>query len=63
MQELVNRLWVRAWVQATNLKREEGQAMTEYAVILTLIAVALVVSLGLLRGKIIDVIDAAKDAI
>jgi len=55
MQEFVNRLWIRA----STLEREEGQAMTEYAVILTLIAVALVVALTGLRNNIVSVINGA----
>ena len=59
MQEFINRLWIRA----STLEREEGQAMTEYAVILTLIAVALVVALTGLRNNIVSVINAAAGAI
>ena len=55
MQEFINRLWIRA----STLRSEDGQAMTEYAVILTLIAVALIVALTGLRTNIKSVIDAA----
>jgi Flp pilus assembly pilin Flp len=36
---------------------EDGQAMTEYAVILTLISVVLVTALSGLRGAVVDVIS------
>jgi pilus assembly protein Flp/PilA len=39
------------WIK-DNYKREEGQAMAEYGVILALIAVAVIVVLGVLGGKI-----------
>jgi pilus assembly protein Flp/PilA len=41
----------RSYIQA-RLEREEGQALVEYALILSLIAVAAVVILGILGGKI-----------
>jgi pilus assembly protein Flp/PilA len=41
----------RSFIQA-RLEREEGQALVEYALILSLIAVAAVVILGVLGGKI-----------
>lgn len=36
---------------------EEGQGLAEYALIIALVAVALVISLGALRGKIADVFE------
>ena len=39
------------WIK-DNYKREEGQAMAEYGVILALIAVAVIVVLGLLGTQI-----------
>jgi Flp pilus assembly pilin Flp len=59
----LNRLWNRAISALASVKREEGQTMTEYAVVLTLIAVALVLSIGVLRDHIKAVIDAAAAAI
>jgi pilus assembly protein Flp/PilA len=41
----------RSYIQG-RLEREEGQALVEYALILSLIAVAAVVILGVLGGKI-----------
>jgi pilus assembly protein Flp/PilA len=37
------------------LEREEGQALVEYALILSLVAVAAVVILGILGGNIADI--------
>jgi Flp pilus assembly pilin Flp len=59
--ELLNRSWTRA--MALNLRREEGQTMTEYAVVLTLIAIALVTTIGTLRNAIITVISNAAGAV
>jgi Flp pilus assembly pilin Flp len=61
--ELLNRLWIRATSALASVKREEGQTMTEYAVVLTLIAVALVLSIGVLRDNIKAVIDNAASVI
>ena len=38
-----------------DLAREEGQALVEYALIISLIAVAAILALGFLSGKINDV--------
>jgi Flp pilus assembly pilin Flp len=50
-----------AWLGSA--RREEGQTMTEYAVVLTLIAVALVAAIGGLRDAIIGVVNSATGAI
>ena len=42
-------------VSLPSLKREEGQTLVEYAMILALIAILLVAVLGFLRGKIASV--------
>ncbi|HUS59411.1 MAG TPA: Flp family type IVb pilin [Planctomycetota bacterium] len=39
------------------LKREEGQSLVEYALIIALVAIALVVGLGTLAGGITDTFD------
>jgi Flp pilus assembly pilin Flp len=39
------------------LKREEGQTMAEYGVVLALITLAVVLTLGLLGGAINDKLD------
>ncbi|HUS59410.1 MAG TPA: Flp family type IVb pilin [Planctomycetota bacterium] len=38
-------------------KREEGQSLVEYALIIALVAIALVVGLGALAGGITDTFD------
>ena len=43
-------------------RREDGQTMAEYAVILTVIAVAVLVALGLLSGNISSVLNSVADA-
>ena len=39
------------WIK-DNIKRQEGQAMAEYGIILALIAAVCIVTIGLLGGKI-----------
>ena len=58
-------LKLAAYVQTLfgRLDREEGQTMAEYAVILTVIAVAVLVALGLLSGNITKVLNSVADAI
>ena len=48
---------LRDWYELIRiqLRREEGQTMTEYGILLALIAVAVIVALGLLGGKISNV--------
>lgn len=45
------------------LKEEQGQGMTEYGLVLGLIAVAVVGALVLLRGHIIDLFDNAEKTV
>jgi len=51
-------LKVRAW-----LRREEGQDLSEYALLLFLIVVAAVAAVTLLGGTIQDVISSAAEAL
>jgi Flp pilus assembly pilin Flp len=44
-------------------RREEGQTMAEYAVILTVIAAAVLGALLILSGNITGVLDSVADAI
>jgi Flp pilus assembly pilin Flp len=44
----------------TWMRRDEGQTLVEYALIIALVSVALVVALGLLSGKIGDVFTAIE---
>jgi Flp pilus assembly pilin Flp len=52
MMELVSKLFA---------SREEGQTMAEYAVILGVITIAVVVTLGLLSTAIMDALQAVID--
>lgn len=42
---------------------EDGQTMAEYAVILSVIALAVLVALGLLSGNLSNVLNSVADAI
>jgi Flp pilus assembly pilin Flp len=53
MSGFLNALYVR--LHTANFRREEGQAMTEYAVILAVIVVAVVATLLLLQAQIIAI--------
>jgi pilus assembly protein Flp/PilA len=44
-------------------KREEGQALVEYALIIGLIAVAAIAALGFVSGKIQDILSAIGNAL
>lgn len=50
------------WVK-DNIKREDGQAMAEYGIILALIAVICIVAVGLLGGKINTALNSVVNAI
>jgi pilus assembly protein Flp/PilA len=50
------------WVK-DNVKRQEGQAMAEYGIILALIAVICIVAVGLLGGKINTALNSVVNAI
>lgn len=50
------------WVK-DNVKREDGQAMAEYGIILALIAVVCIVAIGLLGGKINDALNTVVSAL
>jgi len=58
MFDLLNSFWISA---STRLRREDGQAMTEYALVLAVIAVAAVASLALLTGEIEKAIKVVTD--
>ena len=45
-----------AWMDASR-KREEGQTMAEYGVVLAVITLGVVLALGILSGAISDAID------
>jgi Flp pilus assembly pilin Flp len=53
MSDFLNSLYVR--LHTGSLRREDGQAMTEYAVILAVIVVAVVATLLLLQAQLIAI--------
>ncbi|MGI6685603.1 MAG: Flp family type IVb pilin [Bacillota bacterium] len=48
MMNMVKRLW----------KEEEGQGMTEYGLIIALVSVALIATVVLFKGKLVDIFNA-----
>ena len=50
------------WIK-DNYKREEGQAMAEYGIILALIAVAVILTLFALGGKINSTLQSVVNAL
>jgi pilus assembly protein Flp/PilA len=54
-----NRMKLRDWLELARieLRREEGQTMTEYGVLLALIAVVVIVALLVLGPKIANIFD------
>ena len=60
MLEYVNRLIVRA---ALAPRRDEGQTLVEYALILALVSIAAIAALGFLGFKVNSVLNAVANAI
>ena len=54
MSNLLKSLYCRIWAWATT---EDGQGLTEYALILALIAIVAITALHLLGGKVNDVLS------
>jgi Flp pilus assembly pilin Flp len=54
-------LWVGSMIART--KREEGQAMVEYALILALVSIAGILTLGFIGGHVDDVLVKVDDAL
>ena len=48
-------LEINNWIES--LKREEGQTLTEYALLLVLIAIVVVGAVGFLGGRINDIFE------
>ena len=60
-----NRMELRDWLELARieLRREEGQTMTEYGVLLALIAVVVIVAVALLGPKIYTVFQKVNDSL
>jgi pilus assembly protein Flp/PilA len=60
-----NRMELRDWLELARieLRREEGQTMTEYGVLLALIAVIVIAAVLILGGKIYTVFQKVNDAL
>jgi len=60
-------MWTNFMIWATNAiaetRKEDGQTLVEYALIIALVSVALIVGLGLLAGGIGDAFTNAIDAL
>jgi len=56
---------LRDWLELARieLRREEGQTMTEYGILLALIAVVVIAALLLLGPKIRDVFDSVTNSL
>jgi Flp pilus assembly pilin Flp len=61
MTAFLNTLSIR--ILTRDFRREDGQAMTEYAVILAVIVVAVIATLVLLQAQIINIFTNIKDAL
>jgi len=61
MLQFVNGILAR--LATRDLRREEGQALVEYALILTLVSVVSITALALLGGKITDILGEVTDAL
>lgn len=49
---MFTRFYISAWSRLTALKDEKGQGMTEYALVLSLLAVGVIAAMGLLTGEL-----------
>ena len=59
MLDFVNALWIRV----AHRDREEGQALVEYALILTLVSVVSIGALAVLGGKITTILGNITSAL
>ena len=55
--------WIQTQIATTSLRREEGQGLTEYALILVFVAIVAIGALTLLGGKITSVISKVANSI
>jgi Flp pilus assembly pilin Flp len=64
MVDRINSLFARVWLTAQDgLKREQGQAVAEYALILAIVAIGVIAVLGTLRDGIITKLGDIADTI
>jgi pilus assembly protein Flp/PilA len=57
------KLWVLLQTHLSDMKREEGQTLVEYGLIIALIAVALIVVLGLVTGSLKTIFSDVSNAL
>jgi Flp pilus assembly pilin Flp len=50
-------VWMQTQVMTSSLRREEGQGLTEYALILVFVAIVAIAALTFLGGRITSVIS------
>jgi len=61
--------YMTKFIAAAHLKlmelkdREEGQAYTEYGILLVIVAIALIATLGLFKNDLVDAFDKVRDAV
>ena len=55
---MLENLWLRFWVAAHSArKRDDGQTLVEYALIIALVSITLVIALGAMAGALSDVFN------
>jgi pilus assembly protein Flp/PilA len=60
MPDLLKSLYCRIWAWATT---DDGQGLTEYALILALIAIVAITALHLLGGKVTDALSTVASSV
>lgn len=54
--------WAQCALASLDARKDEGQTLVEYALILTLVSITLIVSLGLLKDDIVNLFKTITDA-